>query len=653
MSAELSRERAQVAHVVAFEVADPGQLEALAEAVVGTHAFCSADEASKVAAHESDNGVALIFFTDVQSPAECALQVAKASQLPIRTGIHSGLIQSQIDISGNEVLAGEGLSTARKMAALAAPGEIVVSQQCVGWLAEDPSFASHLEQVGDRSLLRVQEVATTQAPAAAMPRTGKKIVLLYRRRAEPDEHVLSLLETELKRNGYDVFIDRHLRIGVEWAKEIESRIREADAVVAIVSPRSLQSEMLEYELETANDQYQKSGKPLILPVKLSKDSAEGPIGAIVNPINGFEWYGTEDNQRLIVALLSAITEPLKNTEEVKLEPVGGAVPPDSPFYIRRGCDDEFLQAIRDNESIILVKGPRQIGKTSLQGQGIKLAKELGWRVAITDFQKLGSAQLANDDVFLKLLAATLCRQLGYKFDFEGEWMDVFGAGLNMENFLRELLDSSPEPLVWFMDEVDKVFVAPLASDFFGLVRSWHNSRSTEAGGPWDKLTVVIGYATEAHLFIQDLNQSPFNVGRRIDIEDFNVQQLVDLNNRYGGPLKSYAEVEQLQELLGGQPFLTRRALDVLARGKMSLVEVVAQADQDDGPFGDHLKRILISVTKFEPVERAMRETLSSGTISETDSFYRLSASGIVKKSEGGAVVPRCDLYRRYLSAHLR
>ena len=46
-------------------------------------------------------------------------------------------------------------------------------------------------------------------------------------------------------------------------------------------------------------------------------------------------------------------------------------------------------------------------------------------------------------------------------------------------------------LVWFMDEVDKLFAAPFASDFFGLVRSWHNARSTEADGPWRKLTVVI------------------------------------------------------------------------------------------------------------------------------------------------------------------
>src|SRR5207248_9173699 len=191
----------------------------------------------------------------------------------------------------------------------------------------------------------------------------------------------------------------------------------------------------------------------------------------------------------------------------------------------------------------------------------------------------------------KLRAATLARQLRFQDDFEGEWPEIFGSNLNMENFLRELLDASEEPLVWFMDEVDKLFAAPFASDFFGLVRSWHNSRSTEPDGPWRKLTVVIAYATEAHLFIQDLNQSPFNVGRRLEMEDFNLQQMVDLNGRYGGPMKSNSEAERLQDLIGGQPFLARRALDLLATGKLDLQELEAQAERDEGPFGDHLKRI--------------------------------------------------------------
>src|SRR5207253_1586007 len=104
-------------------------------------------------------------------------------------------------------------------------------------------------------------------------------------------------------------------------------------------------------------------------------------------------------------------------------------------------------------------------------------REQGWRCGITDFQKFNAAQLASDDVFYQLLAATLARQLGFPYDFKTAWEPIFGPNMNMENFMRELLDSSDSPLVWFMDEADKLFGAQYASDFFGLVRSWHNSRS--------------------------------------------------------------------------------------------------------------------------------------------------------------------------------
>jgi class 3 adenylate cyclase len=654
-------------------------VEQLNAAVMHTKTYQEARAANAVHPLPAGDGMALVFLSDVTAPAQCAVEIDRASQasaaLQVRMGIHSGLVQRQIDVAGNESFVGEGINTAQRVMSFGEPGQILMSSQYANWLLQFDEWSPLVRQIGAHRVkhdLLVQlymlysgdpgtsvvprgPAASARAVAPAEKPAGThRVVLLYKRDLQPDGQILHLLEEQLRADGHAVSVDHHLKINPEWAQTVEANIRAADAVIAIVSPKSLQSEMLEFEIETAYDQYQKTGKPVILPVNLCiGEEIGGPIGAIVSPLNQFMWGSDEDDPRLIAEIASAIREPLKpRAVDVKLEPVGGAVAPDSPFYVRRSSDQEFLEALEHRESIILIRGARQTGKTSMQAQGVRRVRELGWRCGLTDFQKLSSSQLAAEEVFYKLLALTLSRQLKFSYDFSREWAELFGPNMNLENFLRELLDASDEPLVWSMDEVDKLFGAPFASDFFGLVRSWHNSRSTEPGGCWDKLTVVIAYATEAHLFIQDLNQSPFNVGRPLELDDFNLQQMVDLNGRYGGPLKSYAETEALHTLIGGQPYLARRGLDLLATGKCDLAALLDQADWDSGPFEDHLKRTLAAVSRLPEVLKYAKEVLEGTARPAQDAYHRLHAAGVIKQNREGQIVFRCELYQRYLQKHL-
>ncbi len=623
------------------------------------------------------DGMPLAFWEDVLAPVRAAVEIAHAANrnaLPLRIGLHSGLVLPQIDAAGRDNFIGEGINTAQRVMDFGDAGHILLSAQYAAWLQHFDEWADLIHPLGEGTAKHDQIIslyslygedfglatppakltrpATNQStPAAQIVAPGKRIVLLYRPNLQPDENVLHTLEARLQMLGHEVFIDHQQKISPAWARAVEEPIRRADAVVAIVSPLSLRSEMLEYEVETAHDQFLHSGKPILLPVRIGpEEPPEGAIVSILQPLHYFTWNSPDDDERLIAELLSAITEPLKpRSEEIQLEPIGGAVPPNSPFYVRRECDAEFFKALDARESILLVKGARQVGKTSLLAQGIIHAEEAGYRVAMTDFQKFNTAQLASDEIFYKLLATILMRQLKFAYDFEGAWNAILGGNMCMEDFLRDLLNSAGEHLVWFMDEVDKVFAAPFATDFFALVRSWHNSRSTERSGPWRKLTVVIGYATEAHLFIRDLNQSPFNVGRKLNLEDFKLQQTADLNGRYGGPLKSHAEAEALYALIGGQPFLTRAALDALASGRESLPSLLAHADADDGPFSDHLKRLLISVSVLPDVADYARAVLAGSALPHQDAYYRLLSAGIIKHPGGGKVDFRCELYRRYLS----
>src|SRR5207249_2591368 len=118
-----------------------------------------------------------------------------------------------------------------------------------------------------------QAAVSSSVSAATEPKTPR-VALLYKRNAQPDEQVLKLLERELEAHGYNVFIDRHLSIGVEWAKEIERQVRTADAVVPLLSAASAQSEMLAYEVQIAHEAaQQQEGRPRILPVRINFEGA--------------------------------------------------------------------------------------------------------------------------------------------------------------------------------------------------------------------------------------------------------------------------------------------------------------------------------------------------------------------------------------------
>ncbi len=338
---------------------------------------------------------------------------------------------------------------------------------------------------------------------------------------------------------------------------------------------------------------------------------------------------------------------------VDLEAEGGAVPLGSPFYVVRPTDSEFLQAIIRNDSIVLVKGARQIGKTSLLARGLQHARERGARVVLTDVQKLTESQLASAEALFYTLAESIADQLDLDVSLDKAWSPSRGWNVNFERFMRrEALATSEGPIIWGLDEVDLLFAYPYSKSVFGLFRAWHNERSLDPDGPWSRLTLAIAYATEAHLFISDLNQSPFNVGTRLTLEDFTVGEVAELNRRYGRALKGEAQIKKFVDLVGGHPYLVRRGLHALACGAEAFEGLTEKAAREDGVYGDHLARMYHSLCQDGTLCDAMREVLNGGPCPSPESFYRLQSAGLIAGSSDTDAKPRCRLYREYLARRL-
>jgi DNA-binding SARP family transcriptional activator len=335
-----------------------------------------------------------------------------------------------------------------------------------------------------------------------------------------------------------------------------------------------------------------------------------------------------------------------------LEAVGGAMPVDSRFYVERPADGQLLAAIARRDATVLIKGPRQIGKTSLLARGLRQARRAGARVLLTDLQKLSTEDLRSEDRLYRAWSRSLADQLGVPPPTPGEWDEEYPAGMRFERFLRRLLADAGGPLVWGLDEVDRLFGCTFRGSVFSLLRAWHNERALDPDGPFPRLTSVLAYATEPRLFITDLNQSPFNVGTRLELQDFTREQAAELNRRHGSPLPEPEGVDRLYDLVGGHPYLLRLALMRTVESGARIEEVEAEALSGGGVFAEHLARIWAALARDDTglvaeLDRALREGRCS-----YDAFVRLRAAGVLAGDSEVAVRPRCRLYAEYLRRRL-
>jgi serine/threonine protein kinase len=553
--------------------------------------------------------------------------------------------------------------------------EALLNRAPVSPMRLNPALPAGLEEIITRALEkdrnnRYQSAAEMRAalqqllsPSSALERKSDavtrskvgEIAILYKRNAQPDEQVLTLLENQLRQKGYQIFVDRHLQVGMEWAREIEQRVSSSYAVIVLLSGTAVSSEMLAYEVQVAHESAQKTGRPRILPVRIDFESPlPSGLAAILDGIQYARWKSPSDNDSLVSQIADSLQNPqTAPSRPIKLETVGGAVPLDSKFYIVRPTDQDFNEAIGRRDSIILVKGARQMGKTSLMARGLQEARKAGAKVILTDFQKLNASHLESVEKLFLALSEAIADQLDLDIIPADVWNPRRGPSMNFERFLRrEVLAKLSQPLVWGMDEIDRLFSCNFGSEVFGLFRSWHNERSLDPSGPWQNLTLAIAYATEAHMFITDMNQSPFNVGTRLVLSDFTPDQVAELNRRYDSPLRDQTELARFYDLVAGQPYLTRRGLHELASRKLGFWDFEAQAARDEGPFGDHLRRLLVSLAQDNTLLEIMRGLLTGRHAASPEAFYRLRSAGLVSGESAREMTLRCKLYQLYLSRHL-
>lgn len=332
------------------------------------------------------------------------------------------------------------------------------------------------------------------------------------------------------------------------------------------------------------------------------------------------------------------------------------MPLNSLFYIKRPPIEERAYAQIDKPgSLIRIKAPRQMGKTSLMHRILAHAKQTGMRTVLLSLQQADSSIFTSLDKFLRWLCANVSRQLNLESKLDDYWDEDIGSKVSCTLYFQAYLLAETESLILALDEVNRIFEYPeISSDFLPLLRSWYEDASELE--IWQKLRLVVVHATEAYIPL-DIHQSPFNVGLPIKLPEFNLEQVQDLAVRHGLDwVKGEIGTKNLALLLGmvgGHPYLVRVALYHLARQEVSLEQLLQTASTVAGIYSDHLRRHLANLQEHPELAAALKRVVTAPepVPLEAIAAYKLESMGLVIL-EGNQATPSCEVYRLYFREQL-
>src|ERR1700704_586162 len=162
MSAEVKKEiQLEIAHVLFIDIVGYSKLsindqhaavEELNQIVRASEQFQKAEAASRLLKIPTGDGMALVFYTSPEAPAQCAIEISRAlkkhPRLQLRMGVHSGPVSGVIDVNGHANLAGAGLNMAQRVMDCGDAGHILLSKHVAEDLEEYEHWRPLLHDLG-------------------------------------------------------------------------------------------------------------------------------------------------------------------------------------------------------------------------------------------------------------------------------------------------------------------------------------------------------------------------------------------------------------------------------------------------------------------------------------------------------------------------
>lgn len=356
----------------------------------------------------------------------------------------------------------------------------------------------------------------------------------------------------------------------------------------------------------------------------------------------------------------AVLELMLVSQKDAMETTSVVLPSDYKYYIEQHpieslCQREILQP----GALLRIKASPKMGKTELMSRLINYTTNQGCRGVDLKLRLAEAEDFQSLDKFLQWFCSSITQMLGLKPDNKVNelWNQHLGNSklkcmAYFEDYL--LVSENNFNLVIGLDDIDLVYQYPeIAGDFLSLLRTWHENAKTRP--IWKRLRLILVY-TEEYTPL-DIDKSPFNVGKQIELSEFGPEQVQNLAQKYELNWDT-TEIEQLMEMVGGHPYLVREAIINVTRWGMTLEELLKTASTEAGIYSDllqeHWWNLQRYLQKYPKLDAALKDVVTNESPVELESnlALKLDELGLVKR-QGNRVEPHCKLYRLYFQQRLK
>lgn len=337
-----------------------------------------------------------------------------------------------------------------------------------------------------------------------------------------------------------------------------------------------------------------------------------------------------------------------------LEYPSGPVPLESIFYIERPpIEASAYQEITKPGSILRIKSPKQMGKSSLLLRIFTQAKFLGYQTVSIDFCQADVGIISNLDKLLRWFCHLVSQKLNIPANIEKLWPSTMGSKVDCTLYWEQhIISKINQPLVIAFNEFNLLFKYPcIAQEFLTILRSW--SEEAQKSVPWSYLRFVLLYSQEIYPEYY-LYTAALNIGLPLTLTDFTPEQVHQLAQRHGLNCNS-TEIEQLMAMVGGHPALIRLALYHLVNPlnaqaePMSWQQLLASMANPLGIYREHLHNLRQYFKEKAALYRAFQQLLNEekSITLLPEVAAQLESLGVVKIVENFQVKVKGELYRLY------